>query len=732
MLSALVATLLSGCEGEGEDMPANRRWKPWNGIAIDATRIKSHGTSALISELAGNTLANLADSRRWHGSQLLNYANTGIPYYRKREYVRIGESRTILSFNARNLMDGAGRKLRALVRISDSAADSSSRISMVAKQYQLGIAGFSGTPATIFWAVLDLDVDRIHGVDNTEDADSVSIVYKAGVYNHYVSILSIGIWEPEDRESRRYTDLSSSTVGNDDLPVSAFALELLRNNDVAIRNCRTSHVVMSKCFGQTNPGTSGAYGDDYDGFGTRPTLKHGGATALANKIRFKVHGSAGDTGEISLRAYPLWVLDYDGQTANFVTNEWIYGGTSGARAKIIKQIDAGSTGVLFLSHLLGAFVNNDPLTGSRGGYAVASANQRDPVATEYIAAATQAVAYVAGEWEWTNAIALTGDMISAESELDIRVDAKVTVGAPPYPWIEISNLWTLETLAGAAEVAHVMPVLSDTQINDDVLAGSIKNIRTTQTQIWDRHRQVIINDEQHALPEVNSGDAVVLTRGLLAPSHRSRYLIMRATVEKTAREYSAQLAYSGMAGGPFQVGEKVHQQILSGAAWVTVATAIIEADDTTGDILTVSGTNGNFAGNNGVAIGSHRIFGITSSGSATLDADQTSIDPATILTTVKLVLLDDLDAITYTGTFYNAHEVEITQMNSAEGAFDVVLRVRIPQAYWNTYANGGAMPGPLVFALLAQCTVSGVVSNYERVKLLSAVTYEEPQTELID
>ena len=67
-----------------------------------------------------------------------------------------------------------------------------------------------------------------------------------------------------------------------------------------------------------------------------------------------------------------------------------------------------------------------------------------------------------------------------------------------------------------------------------------------------------------------------------------------------------------------------------------------------------------------------------------------------------------------------------------EGAFDVVLRLRIPQAYWNTYANGGAMPGPLVFALLAQCTVGGVVSNYERVKLLSAVTYEEPQTELID
>jgi hypothetical protein len=711
-------------------MPADRKWRPWTELSSLVCKNKCRGTSELITQLASNTLANYADSRRWQATQILNYPNTGaaLSGYNRQIFMRVGETRTFLSLNARDLLKTSGKKLRAVIRCINDIDAYDMYISLIAKQYQAAGTRAYGSTGNYSYVPIDLDIEQAHMLDNTEDPSMISLAYINEAAEHYASIVALAIHECEDPAVVRHTDLTGGTVGNDDLPITPYVLELLRNNDAAIRNRRTTHTQMSKWFGYQKAVSSASY--DYSGkHGTWPMIKTNGMASLTAKARYKMTGSAGDDSEFVIRAYPLWVLDFDGQTANFVTDEWIYGATSGARAKILKQIDHGTTGHLFLSHMTGEFANNEAIAGSKGGAAVADGQPRDPVATEYIAEATQAVTYVAGDWNWTDPFTLTGDLLTAESELEIRLDSKYTGGTPS---VVVSNLWMSETLAGAAEVAHVLPILTDSQTDDDVLAAGINNIRTTQQQVWDRSRKTVINDEQHATPEVDSGSEVVLTRGVLFPSHRAQYLTMRATVEKTNRESSGRLYYSGMAGTPFVAGEALHQQIYNGTAWVTTATATIAEDDATNDVLLLENIQGTFKGNNGVAITHHRIYGITSTGSATVDSDQESVDPDDIRTTVKLILIKDLSAITYASTAIQSHEVEITQMNAAQGPFDVTMRVRIPTTWFNSYSNEGTMPGPVVFALLAQSTINGVVSTYERVKLLAAVTYEEPQTSLKD
>lgn len=63
-------------------------------------------------------------------------------------------------------------------------------------------------------------------------------------------------------------------------------------------------------------------------------------------------------------------LAYDGQTANFVVGEELTGGTSGAKALVQADTDAGATGTLTLQIESGTFQDNETLTGSVFGVAV--------------------------------------------------------------------------------------------------------------------------------------------------------------------------------------------------------------------------------------------------------------------------------------------------------------------------------------------------------------------------
>jgi len=62
-----------------------------------------------------------------------------------------------------------------------------------------------------------------------------------------------------------------------------------------------------------------------------------------------------------------FTLDYDNQTTNFSVGELITGGTSGAKAIILQNSDAGATGTLTLGTIEGTFEDNEALTTPGGG-----------------------------------------------------------------------------------------------------------------------------------------------------------------------------------------------------------------------------------------------------------------------------------------------------------------------------------------------------------------------------
>ncbi len=59
-------------------------------------------------------------------------------------------------------------------------------------------------------------------------------------------------------------------------------------------------------------------------------------------------------------------LAYDAQTANFTVGALLTGGTSGATATILADVDAGSTGTLTLAGITGVFQTNETITDDNG------------------------------------------------------------------------------------------------------------------------------------------------------------------------------------------------------------------------------------------------------------------------------------------------------------------------------------------------------------------------------
>ena len=66
---------------------------------------------------------------------------------------------------------------------------------------------------------------------------------------------------------------------------------------------------------------------------------------------------------------PVNRLNFDAQTVNFVAGGTLTGGTSGATATIVDQVDNGATGFLILGMITGTFQDNEIITGSLGGSA---------------------------------------------------------------------------------------------------------------------------------------------------------------------------------------------------------------------------------------------------------------------------------------------------------------------------------------------------------------------------
>lgn len=62
----------------------------------------------------------------------------------------------------------------------------------------------------------------------------------------------------------------------------------------------------------------------------------------------------------------IFMLLYDAETAPFVENEMLTGGTSGATASIVHVEDSGTTGVLYITDVVGTFQNNEIISSASG------------------------------------------------------------------------------------------------------------------------------------------------------------------------------------------------------------------------------------------------------------------------------------------------------------------------------------------------------------------------------
>lgn len=81
----------------------------------------------------------------------------------------------------------------------------------------------------------------------------------------------------------------------------------------------------------------------------------------------------------------LYALDYDAESAAFTVGETLTGGTSGATGEIVKVIDNGTTGTLWINDVSGTFQDNETITDVAGGSATA-----DGTVTALIGAVTGA------------------------------------------------------------------------------------------------------------------------------------------------------------------------------------------------------------------------------------------------------------------------------------------------------------------------------------------------------
>jgi hypothetical protein len=736
--AALVVVCLVGCGG---DMPSDRYFRPYQQIGAEQMNNSAMGCSGTAANLVSNTLAVYEGSRRWQQTSYFNYptdySDTSwqliyVPGAGYTDGIKEGTRAKILVLDGRDVLTGSSGHVRLNIMLGTYDHTHPVTIYFTVGRNSTSLYYDAASNAG-YWVHLDLEVGVLPA------GEEIPIIIEAGAASgdgdNVIYVSAIGIYEYDGERSKpAYVDLSSSLIGDPDYPCSPFVMNTLNKQNEVLRSTKNNRTLISQCYKKQILGATGAPVADYAdptnmrNLGEWSLLKGTGPTTLAAKVRYKIVGGAGEKMTLTARLYPFWVLDHDGQTANFTTGDWLHGTTSHARAKIIHQVDHGDNGHLYLSHLSGTFANDEAIVTVAGGAAVANGTADAPDVTEYIDAVDTTLTWAADEWEWTD-VTFSNNIIAGEAEYELRLDAKINTGTPDLFYV--SNIFVAEPLVGASEVAFVLPNIHDCEINDDVCASTLDRIRTTQQQVYERGRKILVNDFRQGDNKINSADYTILTHGVVFPSCGSKFLTLRAQLSKPNQESRTSVTYNA-AGGGFNVGEKVVYQVLTdgGATWATVATGEVADEDTTGNVLYIKNAAGVIATSTDVT--KARIASTDGTRTAMPSQWQRSVDPGDVQVLLKFGLLADLNAIDYTTALLVSQEIDVEGMGMADQPFTVTMRVPIPETYWNTYASAGTMPGPLVFVLLGKNTVGGTEYNYDFVKLLKSYVYEEPQTVLTD
>lgn len=149
-------------------------------------------------------------------------------------------------------------------------------------------------------------------------------------------------------------------------------------------------------------------------------------------------------------------LAYDAQTANFNLGATLTGGTSGATAIILQDVDAGATGTLTLGAITGTFQNNELITDN--GAVPGSADVNGTVAF--------AITEIATSPRRTQAIAAINSRLFAGTSDSVQYSAIDTGTNPPFTDWAVS---TLATGAGRVDNRRAGTVRSIVDLADFIL-----------------------------------------------------------------------------------------------------------------------------------------------------------------------------------------------------------------------------------------------------------------------
>lgn len=408
-----------------------------------------------------------------------------------------------------------------------------------------------------------------------------------------VTIHSISAFEPQNLPLRpkvfRDTTGATNVIGAANQPLSAFVRTLVANQQRVLHWARAAKSnIITQCFTSGYLVGAGSYATDKDRLGRWFVRKPYGGTGVTLVTQIDV--SVGNAN-IQASMYSLATLDYDGEVSAFTAGDILEDHTSGARARIVKVTDSGTTGTLFLSYVTGTFANNDSLKGrnSTTGAARGEALQNGAIRAGELVD-SDVIAVPIGSLNYP---AFSLDTVDEDAEYEIRLDAEKD-GATATT-VE-SFFVTAYVNNSATTIEHRLPRSSWCEQDDPIRASTYKSIKDTQNATWHNQRAIVLNDSrardwtkkqrgrtdisEAAISRYNFGT------GILYKASRSRALKARIVVSKRPISNLKKISFTGGSG------TRVIEDIMTGATSGAVARVEYISSGATGFVYLLD--DGNF------------------------------------------------------------------------------------------------------------------------------------------
>lgn len=305
-----------------------------------------------------------------------------------------------------------------------------------------------------------------------------------------VTIHSISAFEPQNLPLRpkifRDTTGATNVIGAADQPLSAFVRTLVANQQRVLHWARAAKSnIITQCFVSGRLSGFTTYSTDLDRLGRWIVRKPYGG----DSITFVTNASI-STGSVELKAslYSLATLDYDGEVSAFTAGDILEDNSSGARARIVKVTDAGTTGTLYLAYVTGSFGNNDALKGrnSTTGDLRGEALQNGAIRAGELVDSDAVTITTADAWE-----SFTLDTVNEDAEYEIRFDVEKISGVA----VTVNSFIVAAHVENSATtIAHRIPRSSECEQDDPIRASTYKAIKDTQNATWHNQRAIILSD----------------------------------------------------------------------------------------------------------------------------------------------------------------------------------------------------------------------------------------------